>query len=167
MSVSGCLRHSSVLALLVFVGVGPAQAQGAAEYAGAVSKTRTAGSSNPAPSKSVLPSHPPAGSPSPHLVARTGEPTEVINRRSLEEHAGKDAAKLLLWSVPNGARVWIEEKFVGTTPLLLILAPGSYRVEMRGSRMQFGRYQVDLLPQEKREVVLTLAERYPTEIRLR
>jgi len=51
--------------------------------------------------------------------------------------------------------------------VLLILAPGNYQVEMRGPQMEFGQRKVDLLPQEKRELVMILEQRYPAHVRLR
>lgn len=88
------------------------------------------------------------------------------NRRALEARAGHDAAKLMLRSAPNGARVQIDGRVVGKTPLLLIVAPGVYKVEMEGPHMEFGQKQVDLFPKETREVVLALESRYPTHIEL-
>src|SRR3972149_6461741 len=82
------------------------------------------------------------------------------------EEAGKDAGTLLLRSVPNKARVWVDGKPVGNTPLLLILPPGGYKVEMRGERLEFAQRQGNLLPKEKREVVFPLKLRYPTQVLL-
>ena len=102
-----------------------------------------------------------------HVVAQAGGTSEETNRQALEERAGRDAGKLLLRSRPSGAQVRVDGKRVGRTPLLLILAPGSYRVEMRGARMELGQQQVDLLPRESRKVVLSLAPRYPARLSLR
>ena len=58
-------------------------------------------------------------------------------------------------------------KPVGKTPLLLVVQPGVYVVEMEGGpRMAYGRRQVDLLPKEARELLLELQPRYPTSISL-
>ena len=104
---------------------------------------------------------------SPHLQASSGPPPQVANRRELEAHAGSDAAKLLLRSAPAGSQVWIDDKFVGSTPMLLVLAPGKYRVAFRGQRMEVGQQVVDLLPKETREVALTLSTHYPTRVTFR
>ncbi len=163
-----CAQRASLLALGVLIGLGSAWAQAAAEYAAATAKTGAAGTQAASAAKKVVFPSPPQKDPQfQHLVARTAEPIDETNRRALEKHAGKDAGKLLLRSVPNGAQVWIDGELVGSTPLLLILAPGNYRVEMRGPQMEFGQRKVDLLPQEKREFVLALEQRYPAHVRLR
>lgn len=104
---------------------------------------------------------------SPHLTAPSDPSPEITNRQSLERAAGKDASKLLLRSVPAGAQVWIDGAFVGTTPILLVLAPRRYDVQMKGQRLEVGQQSVDLLPRENREVALTLAVRYPTRVSVR
>jgi hypothetical protein len=102
-------------------------------------------------------------------VVTTAEsnPAEA-NRRALEQLAGKDAAKLSLKSAPAKAMVRIDGKPVGQTPLLISLAPGVYKIEMEGPRMEFGRQQLNLGPNETREVELPLsaAPRYPSQIEL-
>jgi hypothetical protein len=86
------------------------------------------------------------------------------NRRTLEAKAGKDAAKMMLRSQPDSAWVFINGKGVGKTPLLLILAPGVYHVEMHITQRESSQKQIDLLPKETRQVLLTLAARYPNSI---
>jgi hypothetical protein len=54
--------------------------------------------------------------------------------------------------------------FVGRTPLLLIVPPGKYKVEMRGKREEVGERLVGLLPNETQDLALTLASRYPARI---
>jgi hypothetical protein len=104
---------------------------------------------------------------SPHLAASSDLPSDVANRRALEKQAGENAGKLLLRSVPSTAQVWIDGAFVGNSPMLLLLAPGKYRVELRGQRMEYAVRVVDLLPRETREIALTLAARYPTRASVR
>src|ERR1039458_8665129 len=77
-------------------------------------------------------------SKSPQIPARDVPPLDQTNRRALEQRAGKDAAKLLLQSVPSQAEINIDGMFVGRTPLLLIVPPGTYKVEMRGQRAEYG-----------------------------
>lgn len=106
----------------------------------------------------------PGSSTSPHLVASSGPPPEESNRKALEATAGKDAGKLLLRATPVEAQVWIDGKLVGKTPLLLVLAPGKYQVEMRGSRGQTGKSSVALLPRETRELAVKLDQLYPARV---
>ncbi len=87
-------------------------------------------------------------------------PLDETNRKSLEQRAGKDAAKLLLQSVPDEALIYIDGMLVGRTPLLLILPPGKRRIEMRGQRQEFGEGLIDLAPNETRQFALTLTSRY-------
>jgi len=53
---------------------------------------------------------------------------------------------------------------VGKTPMLLVLAPGSYQVEMRGTRGETAKSRVDLLPRETRELPLKLQLLYPARV---
>jgi hypothetical protein len=105
-----------------------------------------------------------ASASSPHLIASAGPPPEETNRKSLEGSAGKDAGKLLLRATPVEAQIWVNGKIVGKTPLLLVLAPGKYQVEMRGSRGQTGKRSVDLLPRETRELAVKLDQLYPARV---
>ncbi|HUZ47018.1 MAG TPA: PEGA domain-containing protein [Terriglobia bacterium] len=88
------------------------------------------------------------------------------NRQTLEAHAGKDAGKLMLRSVPNRAYVRVNGKIVGRTPLLLVISPGEYKLAMDGTRMDHAEREVDLLPRETREYTLTLKARYPTQVQV-
>jgi len=109
-----------------------------------------------------------AASPSTQtLTATSDQDIETVNRRALENQAGKNASKLMLRSVPDGSSIRINGKPVGKTPLLVIVPPGVYVVEMEGgTRMGYGRQQIDLLPKELREVVLNLQPRYPAYLHL-
>jgi hypothetical protein len=156
-----------------FLSIRFGKAQAAAEYAGAVSSMGSVGTAAPkVPDK--LPEAAPAqtspnakpGSPTKHPPARNGEPAEIKNRRELEGRAGKDAGKLLVRSTPAHARVWINKKLVGDTPLLLLLAPDQYRIELRGSRSGSVEQEVNLLPNETRELLMKLPQRYPSQVRL-
>ena len=141
----------------------PSRAQSAAESAGASSVASATTASQPNQPK---PSGSATGEPTKpqHVAAPSGPPPEVLNRQALEQHAGKNACKLLLRSTPNAAQVYVDGAFVGESPLLLIVPPGKYQIEMRGRRLEFGERAVDLLPRETREVALSLTSRYPTRV---
>jgi hypothetical protein len=157
-------RRVLLLIAVVALGSGLLRAQAAVEYSGAVSKSGGAAVSAPRVA-------PPGDTANPanfvHLPARTGPAAEELNRRALEAHAGKDAAKLMLRSLPNKSAVRINGKVVGKTPVLLILAPGAYKIEMEGDRMSSAEKQVDLLPHETREVTMALESRYPVRVQLK
>ena len=108
--------------------------------------------------------HPEVDGESASVPARQGIPPDEANRRILEQRAGNDAAKVLLQSVPSEAIIYIDGMFVGRAPLLLIVAPGKYHVEMRGPRQEFGERLIDLSPNETQQVALPLALRYPYSI---
>jgi PEGA domain len=105
-----------------------------------------------------------ASSSSPHLIASAGPPAEETNRKSLEASAGKDAGKLLLRATPVEGQIWVNGKIVGKTPMLLVLSPGKYQIEMRGSRGQTGKRSIDLLPHETRELAVKLDALYPARV---
>jgi len=161
------LQRCLPAAFLVMVGVASAWGQAAAEYGSVTSNAGATAASTRLVKPSIPSSAPAATSPSSHIPARTGEATEVANRRALEEHAGPDAAKLSLRSAPDHAQVWIDGQFVGFTPLELALAPGRYQVEMQGARMEWGRQQLELLSKQSRVVVVSLQPRYPKKVALR
>jgi hypothetical protein len=118
--------------------------------------------------KKVLPApslpRPGTESNSAYLAAQETPSPGETNRRAFEKRAGKDAAKLNLQSVPSEALTYIDGMFVGRTPLLLIVPPGKYKVEMRGPREGFAERLVGLLPNETQDLALTLASRYPARI---
>ncbi len=155
--------------LFLFFGVrcGSVKAQSTLEAAGATSALAAAETKAKPPLGWPSITLPEGKSKSPHLAASSGPPSEVANRRALEKQAGQNAGKLLLRSVPSTAQVWIDGAFVGNSPMLLLLAPGKYRVEFRGPRMEYAARVVDLLPRETREIALTLAVRYPTRASVR
>ena len=84
------------------------------------------------------------------------------NRKALEQRAGQDAAKVLLQSTPSEARAYVDGAIVGRTPLLLILPPGKYKVEMRGQREEFGERLIELPANETQRIVLNLVPHFPT-----
>jgi len=161
------LLPAAVLAFLCFTFSNPVRGQAVAEAAGANSVSAGVGSSI---KPITMPKFPATGAgsstsaSSPHLIASAGPPPEETNRKSLEGSAGKDAGKLLLRATPVEAQIWVNGKIVGKTPLLLVLAPGKYQVEMRGSRGQTGKRSVDLLPRETRELAVKLDQLYPARV---
>ena len=146
-----------------------AAGQAVAETAGATSVSAGVTSSVKPP---VIPKFPGTGagssasasSSSPHLIASAGPPAEETNRKSLEASAGKDAGKLLLRATPVEGQIWVNGKIVGKTPMLLVLSPGKYQIEMRGSRGQTGKRSIDLLPHETRELAVKLDALYPARV---
>ena len=162
-------RAPKVSALILLLGIllciAPvnSRAQAAAEAAGAVSSAAgmaTAVSKLPG---AIMPAQV-VQSPSSFLALRDGPAVEQANRKSLQQRAGKDAAKLLLRSTPPEAVIFVDGMSVGLTPLLLILPPGQYQVEMRGPRQEFGGGLIDLAPNETREYAPTLTPRYAASI---
>jgi len=125
-------------------------------------KTDKADKSEPA---SVLAPAPAASSnTSPHLVATAGPPPEEVNRKALEDRAGADAGKLFLRSTPTGAQILIDGAFVGRTPLLLVVPPGKYKIEMRGTRAEAATTTIGLLAHKTQEVALSLKQLYPASV---
>jgi len=144
----------------------PTHAQDAAEAAGATTYSATAPFSmkSPKPPSAPAPASKPA--PSPHLFATSTVPPEETNRAVLEQKAGTEACKLLVRSTLPGSRVWINGKPVGKAPMLLVVPPGKYLVEVEGPRAERNQSVVALLPRETRELAVKLAERYPTRVTL-
>jgi hypothetical protein len=165
----------TVLLGVLVVGVYSAQAQTAAESAVTASSSRMAAQAGKAPTFSLgSPTKQSAPHPSsakqtssPHLLERSGPPPDEVNRKVFEENAGEEGGKLLLRSVPIGADIFINDLLVGRTPLLMGIAPGPYRIEMRGARDESGHANVGVLPKETRTVAIDLKQRYPSGITIR
>ncbi len=165
------LIPAAIIAFLCSAFANTVRCQAVAEAAGANSVSASVTSSIKPP---TMPKFPAAGagssapssasSSSPHLIVSAGPPPEETNRKSLEASAGKDAGKLLLRATPVEGQIWVNGKIVGKTPLLLVLAPGKYQIEMRGSRGQTGRRSVDLLPHETRELAVKMDQLYPGRV---
>lgn len=154
--------------LLLALCVAPVHSRGQAAVETAASASSSAGVTTAV--TKVFPvslPHPATESNSPYLAAREGPPPDETNRRALEQRAGKDAAKLFLKSVPSEALIHIDGMVVGRTPLLLTVPPGKYKVEMRGQRAETGERLIGLLPNERQELTLSLASRYPASISVR
>jgi len=159
------LARSGWLSLFLFICLWPQRAAGQdlAEAGALTSRSAASASSIKAPEVPSVKA-PEDSSKSPHLLVAPVQHPEVANRQALEQKAGKNPAKLLLRSTPSGAQVFVNGMFVGNTPLLLVVAPGKYEVELRGSRLEHARNSVDLLPNETRTVSLSLSARYPTRV---
>ena len=99
-----------------------------------------------------------------HILERSGPPPDEVNRREFEDQAGEQGGKLLLRSVPSGADVFINDLLVGRTPLLIAMAPGPYKIDMRGARDDSGHANVGVMPKATRTVAIDLKQRYPSSI---
>jgi PEGA domain len=161
---SSLVLYALPVCLVVLLCCTSSRAQSAAEYSGASSVSATTTASQPKPNGWSATSTAQDPNKSQHLAASAGPAPEIVNRQALEQHAGKDACKLLLRSVPSAAQVFVDGAFVGNSPMLLVLSPGKYQIEMRGRRLEFAERVVDLLPRETREVALPLTTRYPTRV---
>jgi PEGA domain-containing protein len=158
---------SRTLALLALLAIWThsVHAQALAE-AGMVSSNSSvaASSANSPPAKFATPA---AHSSSPHLLERTGPPPSEVNRKEIEDNAGENAGKVLFRSVPDGADIFVNDLVVGRTPLLMVIAPGKYKIEMRGARQETGRTTIGVLPKETQTVVIQLKQKYPASISTR
>ncbi len=160
------LHRYFLVALLGLVGIAMARAQSAAEYGSLTSKAGAAAAGAKFPNLKLTPRTPTSDAHSPYLPLPSGESAAATNRRALQQHAGPDAAEVSLRSVPDHAQVWIDARFVGTTPLTLKLAPGHHRVRMSASEMEAGQQEVELLAKQTRQVVMSLKPRYPQKVDL-
>ena len=163
----GICKTAVLLTLLGF-GAHSVWAQDIAESAAMNSHSAITASSVKLPPVTMATTTPaptqPAQNTSPHLMARTGPPPDSVNRQDFENNAGEKAGKLLLRSVPSGAEVFINDMIVGRTPLLMVIAPGKYKIDMRGARQDSGQTTVGLMPKETQTVVINLNQRYPTTV---
>ena len=173
------LRRAAELSLFFVLASSCVFAQAAAEYGGATSGIAASISNTnemknvrvpdmSGNQKSVLMSQPSKdASTNPNYIFDSMQKGSIAaNRRALEGHAGKDAAKLMLRSKPSDAYVKINGKPVGRTPILLVVPPGRYDVTMYGKRMEHAEQKIDLLPKETREFLLPLKQLFPTQVEI-
>jgi PEGA domain len=160
-----------VLGISLAMCAGSVRAQDVAETALATSNSSTMAHGMKAPS---IMAKFPRSSASPtkantqaYMIAPSGPPIDQVNRKDFEDNAGPNAGKLLLRSIPTGADIFINDKLVGKTPMLMVVAPGKYKISMRGARQDDGEKVIGLMPKETQMVVITLKEKYPSEIVIR
>ncbi len=179
-SVSVLLRNAAEITLLLLLASSCAYAQAAVEYGGATSGIAGSISGTNLMKNVKFPDTSSGSKPSVLMTQPSGDSgvnknyiydsmkqgSVAANRKELETHAGKDAAKLMLRSNPSQAEVSIDGKPVGKTPLLLVLSPGQYDVVMNGKRMDHAEQKIDLLPKETREFLLPLKQLYPTTVEI-
>ena len=165
---------NALLIVALAAGVPGAQAQTGAELAVTTSSLRMAVQASKGPTFNMANPPKPSNSPSssaepnasPHILEHKGPPPDEVNRKEFEDNAGAKGGKLLLRSVPTGADVFVNDLLVGRTPLLMVIAPGRYKIEMRGARDDSGRANVGVMPNETRTVAIELKQRYPSSISL-
>ena len=143
---------------------GQAEVGSAGSAANSVSGAPQAAQAPPSTAQSLPAQIPPPSTNSAVVPARVGPTASETNRKALEAGAGKDAAKLLLRSVPSQASVYVDSMLVGDTPLLLIIPPGKHKVEMHGQNGESGESLIDLSPNETKQLALTLPVRYPASL---
>jgi hypothetical protein len=166
--VSGTLMPSwKVGSLLLVIFLVPFFAQAQATTGSAGTSSSPGGGYTVMGGNSSSTTRPQTQTKSPHIADSGGAPAEEVNRKALEQRAGSEGAKMLLRSVPNGAQVFVDGAFVGRTPLLLLVPPGKYKIQMRGQREAFGESTVGVAAKETREIALTLRARYPEHVQAR
>jgi PEGA domain len=153
-----------ILTICVLLGLGAhiARAQAMAEAGMVTSNSSTAASATK--SNSSTPANSPARPSSQHLLAKTGPPPPDVNRKEFEDNAGQNAGKVLFRSAPDGAEIFVNDLIVGRTPLLMMLAPGNYKIEMRGPRGETGHAAIGVLAKETQTIKITLKQRYPSSV---
>lgn len=151
-----------LLALGASVAALPCRAQATTEAAGATG----AASVSAVPSKAAAPANGKSGPAKtyPHLSPSDAPAADEANRKNFEEHAGRNPGKLMLHSTPNDAQIYVNGLYVGHAPLLLLLAPAKYKIEMRGARQESGRRTITVAAGETQEIVVTLSSPYPGKV---
>ena len=167
------MRQIYILALLMALlasGTRTVRAQAATEAATLNANSAAAAQNAKPPVFPAIPTAPAqssTNSASPHLMARTGPPPDEVNRKDFEDNAGSQAGKLLLRSTPVGAKIFINDRLVGRTPLLMVIAPGKYSVDMRGPRDESGHSNIGVMPKETQTVLINLNQKYPASVSVR
>jgi hypothetical protein len=69
--------------------------------------------------------------------------------------------------VPSGADIFINDLLIGRTSLLIVIAPGPYKIKMRGAPDDSGRANVGVMPKATRTLEIDLKQRYLSSISIR
>ena len=160
------------LILLGLIGAAPAWPQGAAEYGSITSAATVSASAARAKiSQKVNIFSPPKSEKkgaSVHLLVPMNFSAEPGTRPARAEgtETKEEMGSLLLRSVPTGAQIWIDGKLMGTTPLLLILAPDRYNIEVLGKRLERAKKGVYLRANDRQQLMFSPSPRYPRRVRL-
>lgn len=155
------------LVLLALFGLGthPIEAQSLAESAKLTSQTVAV--ANSAKLSSSTAANAPKQDATKYIMEPAGPPPDEKNRHDFEDNAGEEAGKLLFRSEPSGADIFINDLLVGRTPLLMIIAPGKYKIDMRGPRQESQHTTVGVMAKETQTIVLKLSQRYPASVTIR
>ena len=153
--------------IFALTGVAQMHGQAAAEYGAVLSNSAGAAATVKTPPVPSL--HLPSGAPNANTKLKSGPiatatPTTGtiadMNRKFFEDHSGANAGELSLQSAPDHAQVWVDEMFVGVTPLALKLAPGEHRVFASGANKAGSVREFVLAPKQTQSIDLTLKSSY-------
>jgi PEGA domain len=100
----------------------------------------------------------------PSAPAISAEEAAKTNRQFFQDHSGPDAAQISLHTEPDHARVWIDYKLVGSTPLDLKLAPGHHRISVFAPYTQESVREVELAAKQKQHIDFSLKPEYQSQV---
>jgi PEGA domain len=154
---------------------GTIHAQGAVEYGAITSGTSSMAASisgvRPRFPTSILPdsgnSNPqPNNIPSAKIAIFDFEVEADVNRMYFLTHAGTTPAVLSVHGVPDRAQVWIDGKFVGSTPLQLKVSRAKHQLLVRAANREDHAEGIDLSAMHTRSIEVSLKPIYKNEIYL-
>jgi len=158
----GWLGMAAVLCLAAgFAAAPPARAQAAGEYAGATGVSAGTVTSQPRGFAS-------GGSAKVNnsltLAKPVGPSPDKVNRAWFAKQAGNNGAQISIDAVPPQARVWVDGKFVGQSPLTVTLSPGKHHLSLTGPRQEHADRDIDIVPGKKQQLEIHLDQTYPQAV---
>jgi|GEM_PF-1267760 hypothetical protein len=142
----------------------PAHAQAAGEYAGATSGMASVTVSRPGVFNPSVPASRPPSTSSAHLSKPAGPPPEVLNREWFRQQAGKTGIEAHLASEPAGASLWVDGRFVGRTPVELLLPAGRHQVRLLGPHQEYLESTLELRAGGPTRMLYRLPSAYPAVV---
>ena len=150
-------------------------APGAAEYAGATAATSTGGTAiKPPPAPALkLPLGNSASVNTPNAAAPRGTASDAAaaaaektaaaantNLKFFLDHSGTDGTDVTVVTAPDHAQTWIDDRYVGATPLSLKLRPGEHQVFVSGTNSSESVREFQVTAKQAETVDLKLKSGY-------
>lgn len=151
----------AALALASLAAAVPAHAQAAAEYGGATGVSADVTASSPGLFRPGRPKN------SRFLTKPVGPTPQQINRNWFAKKAGKKGAQLTIDATPAHSSIWVDQKFVGFSPLTLTLPAGKHHISLLGPRQAHAKREVTLIAGKKRKIDIHLHAVYPSAVSIR
>jgi hypothetical protein len=71
----------------------------------------------------------------------------------------EDRVSVAIESRPDASEVWVDSKFVGTTPMVARLTPGEHAIDVRNPNRASWKRELTVIPNSPTRIMALLADR--------